>query len=1695
MGVPKFYRWISERYPCLSEVIKEYQVPEFDNLYLDMNGIIHVCSHPNDDDPHFRISEEQIFADIFHYIDFLFKIIKPKKVFFMAVDGVAPRAKMNQQRGRRFRTARDAEILEQKAKDSGEILPTEARFDSNCITPGTAFMARLHEKLKSFVCYKMSSDKLWQPVRVYLSGHETPGEGEHKIMDFIRFEKSQPGYDPNTRHCLYGLDADLIMLGLSSHEPHFSLLREEVRFGKKNQKRTTSPEETTFHLLHLSLMREYLGYEFSPVKEKLPFEFDLEKIIDDFVFMSFLVGNDFIPHLPHLHIHHDALPVLYKNYMDVLPALGGYINEGGYLNLERFEVFLAKLAEYDYNKFSEGNPDFKIFESKSINHSFAFDVLGKSELDDKIADLRIMSCLTKDSAENMSDEDDEPLLNLEFADHKRDYYCTKLEYDSVTPEVLKEQAEGYVRAIQWNLHYYYNGVVSWSWYYPHHYSPYISDVKDFKDMKIDFDLGKPFLPFQQLLAVLPAASKSLLPEVYQDLMCNPDSPLIDFYPSDFETDLNGKQQEWEALVLIPFINEKLLLKCTSEADKTLNPEELKRNGHGPHLLYTYSEQSLGQCESFLPNYFPNIPSNHAKYVEIDQDAFRLQPECIKKGLCDGVQLETFFPGFPTLKHIHHTAKLRHAKVRVFQAPSHRENMILTVNESIEQDVREVSNSLFGKNIYVRWPHLQEAYVVSVSDGKMKLSCTEGGVDPLKLVEKQLSPNEKDIFRKECMSIKEYYYHRLGVDVGEIDILIHTNTFMGSKLVCGVNCSIEEEKQWSTLPVCYPLQVIVKDIAVHCPEFKGKKTLKDVFCVGSPAFMLGYPYYGSMGEVVDNDTEAYKGKIIIKFSIPAEPNLFSVIKNKRNLSSVHYAPGYILAQQLGLKNMFVSRLTGTFLVQTNSKESISPNRVNVGLNLKFNAKNEEVHGFSKKGEDGKWLYSDNVLKTLSEYVKKFPDFVEKLNSLVKEDVVYLEDLYPDGDGQEMVREISKWLKSQDCSSAERHACGIEQLDDGVVRGIEEATNDSQVKDNVLCKEIEVKPQILFSPFFSKGCSVPDPGTTFHLFDRVINVRPTSSVPLGLRGTIIGIRPADKACDYIFEVLFDKEFFGALTLRSSAKRGYMMSPSGLINITYGERLSRDVGSPLNRSQCKSEKNKEGGTMKSSLRQKGNRNALVSTNFGGHSKQVADEGSVVVGSPIKLFKKYPQDQFPLSSNQPFYKADVKNYASEINHSPNSSFSALNYASSATQSNVGTQFVTPKAYPVGAAANKNNAPLQSFEDSWNDLLKKTKTEVSPSKQTAVMGSSLHNKQEPAREHFQQGKHLVNSHSRNNSSALTFPVQQPLMPSIPSSVQPPLMPSIPPSVQPPLIPNVSSYNTRSVATNLMDLCLYYQMAAPQYTYRNGPNGLVSATVHLQGGMKFIGDQFCDKFQATESAASKALLQVNQIGSRINYINRFPLQQYPYRRNLNFPSTAAVLRHPPPPSSLCIPHSFLDENKKFMAGGQFNSFHYTQVNSSAFVPGAVHDSNFTYREVKNVPTTVKEPTESVQNSVSQSSMFVPLQVSMNQTKKSKDDINQEKLPKEEWPSLPSNNNNNSEKFAADESLGVWQQCGPPQINQNFESRTSNSVVSPSQMGGHEKYGKNPSGPVFTTLSANSHSSQKKKKPQKTRKPRIAANFTNQMNKQ
>ena len=139
---------------------------------------------------------------MFAYIDKMVKIIKPRKLLYIAIDGVAPRAKMNQQRSRRFRSARDLAEARNEAAARGEVYVDADVFDSNCITPGTEFMEMVSRHMKYFARKKLKEDPAWQGIRVIFSGNEVPGEGEHKIVQYIRACKLDPDYDPNTRHCM-----------------------------------------------------------------------------------------------------------------------------------------------------------------------------------------------------------------------------------------------------------------------------------------------------------------------------------------------------------------------------------------------------------------------------------------------------------------------------------------------------------------------------------------------------------------------------------------------------------------------------------------------------------------------------------------------------------------------------------------------------------------------------------------------------------------------------------------------------------------------------------------------------------------------------------------------------------------------------------------------------------------------------------------------------------------------------------------------------------------------------------------------------------------------------------------------------------------------------------------------------------------------------------------------------------------------------------------------------------------------------------------------------------------------------------------------------------------------------------------------------------------------------------------------------
>lgn len=398
MGVPAFFRWLTKKYPsvicdCVEE--KARQLPngraipidasqpnpnnvEFDNLYLDMNGIIHPCTHPEDRPA--PKNEDEMMVAIFEFIDRIFGIVRPRKVLYMAIDGVAPRAKMNQQRSRRFRASKETgEKIEMMASIKADLtlrgcqVPAEKakgeHFDSNCITPGTPFMHRLSACLHYYVHDRLRNDAGWKDIIVILSDANVPGEGEHKIMDYIRRQRAQPNHDTNTKHVLCGADADLIMLGLATHEPHFTIIREEFKpnqprpcdicgqlghemkdcqglekekSGEHDEIGPSIASAQNFIFVRLYVLREYLARELA--MPSLPFPYDLERAIDDWVFMCFFVGNDFLPHLPSLEIREGAIDRLVTLYKKTVMKTKGWVTDSGFVTPERVGIILSELG-------------------------------------------------------------------------------------------------------------------------------------------------------------------------------------------------------------------------------------------------------------------------------------------------------------------------------------------------------------------------------------------------------------------------------------------------------------------------------------------------------------------------------------------------------------------------------------------------------------------------------------------------------------------------------------------------------------------------------------------------------------------------------------------------------------------------------------------------------------------------------------------------------------------------------------------------------------------------------------------------------------------------------------------------------------------------------------------------------------------------------------------------------------------------------------------------------------------------------------------------------------------------------------------------------------------------------------------------------------------------------------------------------
>jgi 5'-3' exoribonuclease 1 len=414
------------------------------------------------------------------------QIAKPRVSVYMAIDGVAPRAKLNQQRSRRFRSAKDmAEATKDLPKQSNEdgTVGGPDVFDSNCITPGTEFMAKVSDLIKYFIRKKIKEDPIWHNLKIIFSGHEIPGEGEHKIMEHIRMMRTQPGYQANTRHCIYGQDADLIMLGLVTHEPHFTILREVIDFsgGFRNNNALKAvkkfTKESDFQLLHLSVLREYLNLEFCKGTS-----YDLERTIDDFVFMTFLVGNDFLPHLTTLDIGEGAFDLLFKTYKEQRPGWGegNYMTQSGDIcDPQRLEDFLAAIGSVETEVLEQRELDDAVYIKKKRKWNKRDGLAdGPSDAELKAAEeekqndyLGMMEALMANS-ENSTFVDGWTPIQPGQKDFKGRYYFEKLKIKPTDIEAHGALRQSYIEGLMWCLAYYYRGCISWGWFYPYHYGKF-----------------------------------------------------------------------------------------------------------------------------------------------------------------------------------------------------------------------------------------------------------------------------------------------------------------------------------------------------------------------------------------------------------------------------------------------------------------------------------------------------------------------------------------------------------------------------------------------------------------------------------------------------------------------------------------------------------------------------------------------------------------------------------------------------------------------------------------------------------------------------------------------------------------------------------------------------------------------------------------------------------------------------------------------------------------------------------------------------------------------------------------------------------------------------------------------------------------------------------------------------------------------
>ena len=658
------------------------------------------------------------------------------------------------------------------------------------------------------------------------------------------------------------------------------------------------------------------------------------------------------------------------------------------------------------------------------------------------------------------------------------------------------------------------------------------------------------------MGVLPDRSKTIVPTPYHDLMTNPNSPIIDFYPRDFELDMNGKKMEWEAVVKIPFIDERRLLPAMKTREHLLSQAEKDRNEFGMSLRFAYSPDVEFIYPSSLVGMFPDIPNCHC--VENIFDLPTMEGLDYHVGLMRGVKLgESALAGFPSLKTLPFSGNLGFHGVNIFQQDSRNESMVVTLLEPELRTKVEVAKSLLGRKVHISYPFLSEAKVIRVSDELFNYSLPESGAGPPIAVPH--GPQEVDMWHKKAERIESVYSKRLGMMIGEVQSLVHVDTLKGLKKTDD-GATVKEYAHIEGIETDYASQTVVEQVANEDPRFleKAALSIEEEFPIDSRAFFLGEFNYGRPLQVVGHT--ANKADLWVSTVAAKVPEFGRQIVKDADRHS-HYTPSFAVAKALGLNPLVLSKITSSFQV------ALDDSRVNLGLNLKFEAKKLKVLGYSRKTSG--WEFSEKAVQLIQQYMIKFPEFIAGIQRNSQGNIYDATDFYPQSEAKDRIKGIQAWLKEIESKSFEKVPLDAEQLDSEVVSKIEQAADAALQIDpqgQGVNKKINGAPRnALLKPSDAEQRLSHQ---RFSLGDRVVYVQDSGRVPIATRGTVVGKTRTSRVT--LLDVVFDVTFMSGTSLedRCTPFRGSTVPVHTVLNLTDRQVVAGSRAGEQNRPQAQTQ-----------------------------------------------------------------------------------------------------------------------------------------------------------------------------------------------------------------------------------------------------------------------------------------------------------------------------------------------------------------------------------------------------------------------------------------------------------------------------------------------------------------------------------------------